>query len=90
VRIRETRQFEDDYRRLSPQDRERVKVTLRKLVASPGLPGLRFQKLSGATDPDGKQIWYFRASESIRITCVREDDEVFLRRVGAHDILRTP
>jgi len=90
VRIERTEQFVEDYRGLAPVDRQRVDNALRRFLTNPDVPGLRFGKLAGRRALDGRDIWYFRASRSLRITCVRTGDLVILRRVGHHDIERTP
>jgi hypothetical protein len=90
VRIRRTTRFKADILALAAPDRARVETAVRKLLANPNQPGLRFQKLTGQRTPDGHDIWYFRASRSLRVTCVREGDLLVLRRVGSHDIERTP
>ncbi len=90
MQIERTEQFVRDYRGLAPVDRQRVDTALRRFLANPDVPGLRFGKLAGRQDAEGRDIWYFRASRSLRITCVRTSDLVVLRRVGHHDIERTP
>ena len=90
MRIERTEQFVRDYRGLAPVDHQRTDHALRRFLADPSLPGLRFGKLAGRLDPEGRDIWYFRASQSLRITCARADGRVILRRVGHHDIERTP
>lgn len=90
MQIEKTEQFGDDYCDLSPEDRERVDAALRKLVANPRLPGLRVGKLPGRQDPLRRDIWYCRVTDSIRITFVWQSDILVLRRVGHHDILRSP
>ena len=90
MRIERTEQFVRDYRGLAPVDRQRIDRALRRFLADPSLPGLRFGKLAGRQDAEGHDIWYFRASQSLRLTCARSGDRVILRRVGHHDIERTP
>jgi hypothetical protein len=90
VRLSRTPQWLEDYKALLAQDRKRVDAPLAKLLENPSLPGLRFGRLRGQKDPEGRDIWYFRASDSLRITCVRDRDVILLRRVGPHDIERTP
>ncbi len=90
MQIERTEQFVEDYRGLAPADRRRVDSALRRFLTDPTVPGLRFGKLAGRQDLKGRDIWYFRASRSLRITCVRSGDLVILRRVGLHDIERTP
>ena len=90
VRIKRTEQFVRDYRGLAQVNRQRVDRALRRFLADPSVPGLCFGKLVGRQDPDGRDISYFRASQSQRITCARTGDLVILCRVGHHDIERTP
>ena len=90
VRVEKTDQFDDDYDGLEDFEQDRVDAALERLAANPGLPGLRFRKLRGRKDPLGRDIWYFRVSDSIRCTCVRLADAIFLRRVGHHDVERKP
>ena len=89
--VESTPEFDDDFLALSGVDQARVIAALdRAKAAPPWLPGLRFQKLPGATTADGVAIWYMRASDSIRITCTFDGAAIRLRKVGHHDMLRNP
>lgn len=90
MQIESTPEFDDNYLTLSVDDRRRVDSALLKLALDQRYPSLQFGKLPGQTDESGRDIWYFRASQSLRVTCVWENDVLFLRRVGHHDMLRNP
>lgn len=90
MRFQTTPRFTADYCALSPADRRRVDIALRRLAENSRHPGLRLRKLTGRQDALGRDIWYCRASDSLRITCVLDGDLIVLRRVGQHDVERTP
>ena len=77
------RSFEDDFKKL-PRDIQ--KQTLEKLVFlkdNRGHPSLRTKKMKGY-----ERIWEGSISMSYRLTYHIEKDNIVLRRIGAHTILK--
>ena len=56
MQIERTEQFVDDYRRLATVDRRRVDAALRRLLSDPSGSGLRFGKLVGRQDLEGRDM----------------------------------
>ena len=77
--------FERDYKKLSPSDKEKVNQALFKMEADLKYPSLAVKKIRGTED-----IWEARASLFLRLTFTRTGNEIYLRTVGQHDILRNP
>jgi mRNA-degrading endonuclease RelE of RelBE toxin-antitoxin system len=78
-------------KKLSNQDKLRVEEALKKLAENPRHPSLNAEKLS-------KNIWSIRVSDKIRVTFewdgdinnLKEADPIYLRKVGYHDVYRSP
>ncbi len=77
--------FERDYKKLSPEAKEKVNKALLKMEKDLRYPPLAVKKIRGAED-----IWEVRASQSLRITFNLKGNEIYLRTVGQHDILKNP
>lgn len=77
--------FERDYKKLSSEAKEKVNQALLKMEKNLHYPSLEAKKIKGA-----ENIWEARASRSLRITFTLEGNEVYLRTVGQHDILKNP
>lgn len=77
--------FERDYKKLSPEAKEKVNKALLKMEKDLHYPSLAVKKIRGAED-----IWEVRASHSLRITFNLKGNEIYLRTVGQHDILKNP
>jgi len=82
VIIRRTDAFLKDYRSLSSEIREKVDKQLRLLLADFRHPSLRLKKLKG-TDK-----FEIRITKGYRLTMRFNKEQLELRRVGTHDILR--
>ncbi len=80
--IRRTDAFLKDYRSLSSEIREKVDKQLRLLLADFRHPSLRLKKLKG-TDK-----FEIRITKGYRLTMRFNKEQLELRRVGTHDILR--
>ncbi len=74
------RRFRRAYRKLSPEDRKRVGLALRRIAEDPRHPGLHVKRMQGT-----RGIWEARASRSLRITFEMKGDDLVLRKVGHHD-----
>jgi len=85
VIVERSEQFKKAYQRLPVDIQTRVKKTLLLLAANPWHPSLGNKKLEGIDN-----VWELRVTQGYRITYERIPGGVFLRRVGTHDILRSP
>lgn len=82
MKIRRTRSFLKDYKKLPEEIKPRVNKNLALLFENPRQPSLRFKKLKG-TDK-----FEIRISKGYRLTLRYQDQILELRRVGTHDLLR--
>ncbi len=82
MKIRRTRSFLKDYKKLPEEIKPRVNKNLALLFENPRYPSLRFKKLKG-TDK-----FEIRISKGYRLTFRYQDQILELRRVGTHDLLR--
>ena len=82
MKIRRTRSFLKDYKKLPEEIKPRVNKNLVLLFENPRHPSLRFKKLKG-TDK-----FEIRISKGYRLTLRYQDQILELRRVGTHDLLR--
>jgi len=85
MNIYTTRRFEKDYSSLPPSVQNKVDKKLKIFVDDISHPSLRIKKMEGT-----QEIWEMRVSRNYRITFQFTNDGVILRRVGTHDILKTP
>ena len=77
--------FERDYNKLPKEDKESVNKALLKMEKDLHYPSLVVKKIQGTPN-----IWEARASQSLRITFTWERNEIYLRTVGHHGILKNP
>lgn len=85
-RVERADSFVGDYLRLSPQIQRRVEKTIQLLVRDLQHPSLRAKRVQGT-----KSIWEARVTRRYRLTFeIRPGSVLRLRRVGTHDILKTP
>ena len=82
MKIRRTRSFLKDYKKLPEEIKPRVNKNLALLFENPRHPSLSFKKLKG-TDK-----FEIRISKGYRLTLRYQDQILELRRVGTHDLLR--
>ena len=80
MRFRRLEGFQDDYKRLLPDEQALVDKALQFFVMNPRHPSLRLKKRMGS-----KGIWEGRASLNLRFTFTWERDLITLRAVGHHD-----
>lgn len=80
-----TERFRRDYSHLSSHLQDQVDHKLQLLLGNPRHPSLRVKKMQG-----GPNIWELRVTEGYRLTFLTAEGHYILRRVGTHDILRTP
>ncbi len=83
--IRRTDIFLRQYRYLPPYIQKKADRQLVRLLSDLRHPGLYAKKMAGHDD-----IWEARIDIHHRFTFQIVGDIVILRRIGPHDILRTP
>ncbi|HFD80453.1 MAG TPA: hypothetical protein ENK05_08715 [Gammaproteobacteria bacterium] len=90
TRVRTTKRFEKDYKKLPDVIKDQVDICLRLLLDDP-MPGrLRFEKLNGYRNPNIYSIHVTR-NHSHKLTLEIEDNVATLRRVGTHKTIdRSP
>jgi mRNA-degrading endonuclease RelE of RelBE toxin-antitoxin system len=77
--------FEKQFARLPRNIRETTYDKLGFLLKDPAHPSLRVKKVKG-TDT----IWEMSITMNYRVTFQVGDDEIILRNIGTHDLLRNP
>ena len=85
MRIRKSKRFQEDFARLPRPIQERARKQLALFLNGPQHPSLRAKKMQGRGD-----VWEARVSSGYRFTFTISGDLVVLRRIGPHDVLRTP
>jgi hypothetical protein len=85
MRLVLTHSFIRDYQGLPEQLQKVVDGKLALLVKTPRHPSLRLKKMQ-----DPRHIWEGRITKGYRFTFHRQEDFFILRRLGTHDILKTP
>ena len=85
MRIQTTKPFDSDYDNLQKGIKERARKQLTLLLENPRHPSLRLKKIKGHPT-----MWEGRITESYRFTFQIVEETYLLRRIGTHEILRTP
>lgn len=80
-----TATFKKLYKKLPREVQQRIDKTLFFLEQNPGHPSLHFKKIEGTED-----IYEWRVSDNYRGTLKKIDGLAYLRKVGTHDILKSP
>ena len=75
--------FKACYKRLPAGIQLRVDRTLQVLQTDPRQPSLHTKKIKGPTN-----VWEAWVTLNYRVTFNWESDQIVLRRVGTHDILK--
>ena len=88
MKIRTSGPFDHDYAKLPLHIKKRADKQFAILLQDPHYPGLRVKKMEGR--PGNEKIFEARVTEGYRFTFQILGDEYILRRIGPHDILRTP
>ena len=86
--LRTTKPFDRDFAFLSEAIKERAEKQFALLLQNPRHPSLRVKKMKGKWGKQG--IFEARVTRGYRFTFQVEGDEYILRRIGPHDILRSP
>jgi len=85
MKIFATKPFEKDYKELPEHIKKIAQKQLRLLCERPRHPSLGMKKME-----DPRDIWEGRITRGYRFTFQTQNDIYILRRIGTHDILRTP
>lgn len=85
MRLVTTQPFEKDYTALPRDIQEQIDKKLTLFVRDPRHPSLRVKKMEGFSG-----IWEGSVTKGYRFTFQIERETYILRRIGTHDILRTP
>ena len=80
-----TSSFIKDYQTLPEDLQKTVDKKLKFFLSNPSHPSLNIKKMQ-----DPRDIWEGRITKGYRFTFQMEGDTCILRRLGTHDILRTP
>lgn len=78
--------FKCDYQRLPESVKAAARKALLLLDSNPRHPSLQIKKLEG----EGRPIWEARVTLHYRMTFEIHGSIILLRRIGTHDILRSP
>lgn len=84
-RIDLTRPYEKAFARLPKNIRETTYEKLELFQENPFHPSLRVKRIQGT-----KTIWEMSVNMNYRITFEFLEEGVLLRKIGTHDILKTP
>jgi mRNA-degrading endonuclease RelE of RelBE toxin-antitoxin system len=85
MKIQTTKTFDKDYDALPEHVKDRTDKQFILLLENPNHPSLRLKKIRGHPD-----IWEGRITKSYRFTFQISREMYMLRRIGTHDILKTP
>ena len=85
MKIQTTRPFDKDYNALPETVKVRADKQFFLLLENPDHPSLRLKKIEGHPS-----IWEGKITKSYRFTFQISGDVYLLRRIGTHDILKTP
>ena len=85
MKIQTTRPFDGDYKTLPEAIKERAGKQFVLLMENPRHPSLRIKIIKGHPN-----IWEGRVTKDYRFTLQISVETYLLRRIGTHDILKTP
>ncbi len=85
MRIERTVRFKREFKGLPESLKRRAEKQLTLFFQNPRHPSLRITKMEGTKD-----IWEGRITKAHRFTFQIREDTCLLRRIGSHDILKTP
>jgi mRNA interferase RelE/StbE len=85
MNIQTTRPFDKDYQDLPNSIKEQADKQLALFLNNAHHPSLKIKKVKGHP-----RIWEGRITKNYRFTFQFEGDLYILRRIGAHNILKTP
>jgi mRNA-degrading endonuclease RelE of RelBE toxin-antitoxin system len=85
MKIQTTRPFDEDYKSLPKSVKAQADKQFTLFLENPHHPSLQIKKIKGHPN-----IWEGRITKSIRFTFQITGELYILRRIGSHDILKTP
>jgi len=85
MKLLTTSSFDADYTSLPKSVQQLARKKLELFVANMRHPSLRVKKMEGP-----RNIWEGRITRNYRFTFQTEGDVCILRRIGTHNILKTP
>jgi mRNA-degrading endonuclease YafQ of YafQ-DinJ toxin-antitoxin module len=85
MKLERSEQFKRDFAALPEAIQRRAEKQLTLFTKNPRHPSLRVGKLTGH-----EGIFYGRITQHHRFTFAWKGDTVVLRRIGPHEILKTP
>jgi len=85
MKIQTTRPFDRDYDDLPEPIKEQIDKQLTLFLDNPHHPSIRVKKIKGYP-----KIWEGRITKNYRFTFQIEGEIYILRRIGTHNILKTP
>jgi len=85
MKIQTTRPFDRDYDDLPEPIKEQTDKQLSLFLDNPHHPSIRIKKIKGYP-----KIWEGRITKNYRFTFQIEGEIYILRRIGTHNILKTP
>jgi mRNA-degrading endonuclease RelE of RelBE toxin-antitoxin system len=85
MKIQISRPFDEDYHSLPEVIKEQAEKQFVLLLENPRHPSLQLKKIKGHPN-----IWEGRVTKSYRFTFQISGEIYILRRIGTHDILKTP
>ena len=84
MRIVESERYKKEFAALPPQIKARARKQLALFLQNPHHPSLQTEKMGG------HDIWKGRITQKYRFTFQIVGDAYVLRRIGPHDIERSP
>ncbi len=85
MKIIHTQTSRHDFQNLPTKVQKRTERKLALFLGNPRYPSLQIKKMEGHDT-----IWEGRITDMYRFTFQIQDDCYILRRIGTHDILKTP
>ena len=85
MKIQTAKPFDEDYRALPEDIKERADKQFVLLMENTHHPSLRVKKIKGHPN-----IWEGRVTKSYRFTFQISGEIYLFRRIGTHDIIKTP
>ncbi len=85
MNIIRTESFKKDFKKLPAEMQKRAVKSLKLLFANYHHPSLHTKKMMNVRD-----IWEARVNYQYRLTFEKKDGDIILRRIGGHDVLKTP
>lgn len=85
MKIQTTIAFDNDYKALPETIKDIADKQFTLLLGNPHHPSLRIKKIKGHPN-----IWEGRITKSYRFTFQISGEIYIMRRIGTHDILKTP